>query len=358
MKNIILTIIALALTTVAFSQLTVDPLSGNIGIKDSSPEVALSVSGEASLENFGTRYLLFNDMWSGGLTNDIDKNGIRWQTPAQGSGLDSLRFYLLYNYGRNRLLFDNNDDYSDGVAMSIKQSGEVGIGVEDPLNPLHVEGDALFNSSLGNLKFGFPTGSGYGFATTGGGSTLYLYSYTNTSTEAGQQNRLSINANGNMGLGYPNAAEKLQVDGNIAISGDYLGVSDRILKEDIESINNGLSIINSLHPVNYSFKSDEFPSMDLPEGTKYGLIAQELETVLPNSVKQTGTATDKSGVEHSIKSVNYTEIIPMLISAVQELTDELETKDIEIENLKQQVQMNTELETRITKLESLLSSQK
>jgi len=358
MKNIFFTIIILALTTVSFSQLTVDPSNGNVGIKDSSPEQALSISGWSSMENFGTSYILFNDMYSGELSTDIDKNGIRWQTPNQGpEGLDSLRYYLLYNYARNRLLFDNNDDYSDGVSMSIKQSGEVGIGVEDPLNPFHVNGDALFNSGVGNLKFGFPTGSGFGFSTTGGGSVLYLSSYDNTSTEAGQQIKLSINADGNMGLGVNNASEKLQVDGSITISGEYLGYSDRILKDDIESIENGLHLVNALKPVNYSFKTSEFPDLDLPLGTKHGLIAQDVEMVLPNAVKTGSSAIDVKGDKHDIKAVNYNEIIPILISAVQELTDELELKDTEINKLKKQVETHSGLESRITKLEALLAEQ-
>jgi hypothetical protein len=48
-----------------------------------------------------------------------------------------------------------------------------------------------------------------------------------------------------------------------------------------------MSIINKLQPKNYEFKTDEkYASLNLPKGTHYGLLAQDLEQVLPNLVKE------------------------------------------------------------------------
>ena len=63
---------------------------------------------------------------------------------------------------------------------------------------------------------------------------------------------------------------------------------------------------------------------ELPEGEHYGLIAQEVEKVLPQVVK-----TDENGE----KAIAYTEIIPILI-----------------ESIKKQQQMITELQTKIDQL--------
>lgn len=46
-----------------------------------------------------------------------------------------------------------------------------------------------------------------------------------------------------------------------------------------------MSIINKLKPKNYEFRNDgKYAAMNLPKGNHYGLIAQELEEVLPNLV--------------------------------------------------------------------------
>jgi hypothetical protein len=88
----------------------------------------------------------------------------------------------------------------------------------------------------------------------------------------------------------------------------WTGTSDGTLKNVISPITNGLSSINNLKPTIYSWKSDE-------ENTPHaGLIAQEVQTVLPNLVN------DANGT----LGVNYTGLVPYLISAIQELKAEFD----------------------------------
>ena len=58
---------------------------------------------------------------------------------------------------------------------------------------------------------------------------------------------------------------------------------------------------------------DVLPEMDFEEGTQYGLIAQDLETVIPELVD-----TDEEGW----KSIEYSHLVPVLIEAVKELKQE------------------------------------
>lgn len=96
--------------------------------------------------------------------------------------------------------------------------------------------------------------------------------------------------------------------------------------------------------------------MNLPEGTHYGLIAQEVEQVLPGLVKdatlhmppdQNPTSQGMGGAPVAqrtealaFKAVNYTELIPILIKGIQELkkeNEELKVKAAETDAMKTEV---------------------
>ena len=106
----------------------------------------------------------------------------------------------------------------------------------------------------------------------------------------------------------------------IAQDGTFAGsasadISDRDLKENITDITNGLATINQLQGRTFTWKS----SANMQSGTKYGLIAQELEAVLPDLViNHTGIRQKEDGTFY--KSVNTSGIIPVLIEAVKELS--------------------------------------
>lgn len=57
--------------------------------------------------------------------------------------------------------------------------------------------------------------------------------------------------------------------------------SDEHLKEDIQPIVDATSTLNLLSPVAYRYRFEEYPTMRLPQEPHMGLIAQEVEQVLP-----------------------------------------------------------------------------
>ena len=148
--------------------------------------------------------------------------------------------------------------------------------------------------------------------------------------------------------------------GNVFTSGMY-SASDKNLKKNIREFGNAMSIINKLKPKNYEFRNDgKYAALNLPKGYHYGLIAQELEEVLPNLVKESPhelttnrskdirqaagklatTVAEQKEVKESIniKAVNYTELIPIMIKAMQE-------QDAKIEVLTQLVNKLTQNST-------------
>ena len=123
--------------------------------------------------------------------------------------------------------------------------------------------------------------------------------------------------------------------GNVFCSGSYVG-SDQNLKQNIQDYSGGMNVINQLHPKQFQYRHDGyFELMNLPKGDHCGLIAQDVEQVLPDLVKDTrfepakATPLSESGdLQNSeavnFKALNYTELIPIMIKALQEQQQEIE----------------------------------
>ena len=90
----------------------------------------------------------------------------------------------------------------------------------------------------------------------------------------------------------------------------WSSVSDERLKDIIEPISNAVAKVGSLRSVIGKYKSDS-------EGTRRSfLIAQDVKSVLPEAV-------DSTDIESL--GLRYTEVIPLLVSAIQELTARVQT---------------------------------
>jgi hypothetical protein len=101
--------------------------------------------------------------------------------------------------------------------------------------------------------------------------------------------------------------------------------SDLKYKRDVEGIDGALGKIMDLRGVRFAWKADEYEAMGFPEGRHYGVIAQEVESVLPEVV---------GGIPGEERTVAYSEIIPVLIEAVKTQQVEIEALRAEITRLK------------------------
>ena len=146
--------------------------------------------------------------------------------------------------------------------------------------------------------------------------------------------RMTILANnGNVGIGTSNPNFKLDVWGDADITGELTAASDLKIKKNIAEIDEALNMVSLLKPVSYDFRTEEFPEMELSERRKMGLIAQDVEAVLPTLVSNAGSITKANGDVVDIKSVNYMELIPLLIKSIQELNNEVEALKEQLNNL-------------------------
>ena len=117
--------------------------------------------------------------------------------------------------------------------------------------------------------------------------------------------------------------------GNVHVSGTFTNPSDERLKENVQPFNNALSKIKLMNVHTYNYKKiAEEKQLVLPEGEQIGLIAQELEEILPELVENIVHAYDKNeNIENAerdmeqieYKGINYIGLIPVLIEAMKEL---------------------------------------
>ena len=107
--------------------------------------------------------------------------------------------------------------------------------------------------------------------------------------------------------------------------------SDMRQQKSIENINIGLDFINELRPVSYKWKTGKNNN-----NKKYGLIAQEVETVLQQNGIYNKDEIIKYDSESDNYGISYTELIAPLIKSVQELSNKNDQLHEEINFLKQQ----------------------
>jgi len=80
--------------------------------------------------------------------------------------------------------------------------------------------------------------------------------------------------------------------------------------------------------VSYEWKREEYPDKEFAEGKQIGVIAQEVESVIPEAVH-----TDAQGY----KAVSLERLTPVLIEAVKEQQAQIELLKAEIELLKREI---------------------
>ena len=112
--------------------------------------------------------------------------------------------------------------------------------------------------------------------------------------------------------GAADATYELKVTGDVGATGDVVAYisSDRRLKDEITPIENSLQKINSIG--GYSFVWNE--NQHIYKGKDYGVIAQEIEQILPELVETR---------ENGYKAVKYDRIVSLLIEGIKELSKEV-----------------------------------
>jgi hypothetical protein len=222
------------------------------------------------------------------------------------------------------------DPVDGNVLRSVKSGLNAGIYVEKTNN------SSLIAAIYGNSS----AGSGAGVeGASANGDGVYGYSANGYGVEAYANNDNGLYATTNNNASYYAGF----FVGDVYTNGNYFG-SDEKLKQNIQDFTSAMNIINQLHPKQYQFRQDgNYKLMNLPQGQHYGLIAQDVEKVLPNLVKDSKFETPRKPVtsENDVqksetidfKALNYTELIPVLIKAIQEQQQQIDELNQKVETL-------------------------
>jgi len=193
-----------------------------------------------------------------------------------------------------------------------RAAGNVGIGTTSPQTPLHVLGNnsqlRLQDSSLGN----------------------YWSIYTENHPVGADGNLVFVSG--------PSGASAFirKTDGN------YFSSSDARLKQEVRDLSGVLDRVLQLRPVSYRFKS-------APESAPrtIGLIAQDVEPLFPEAV----------GEHNGMKSLAYSELVPVTVGAIQELNQKSEERALRLEQeLKRRAAENAELKQTVNELKEVVKA--
>ena len=115
--------------------------------------------------------------------------------------------------------------------------------------------------------------------------------------------------------------------------------SDRRWKKDIVLLEDSLNKTISLQGVNYYWRIKEYPDKGFTDGKQIGMIAQDVEKVVPEVV-----TTDEKGY----KGISYEKLVPVLVEAIKSLKNKVDGLNQELADLKDN---SRALEKRVKELE-------
>lgn len=250
----------------------------------------------------------------------------------------------------------------------VDNAGRVGVGTLSPntYSLMNIGKDGgqtgslmFYESSKGGKSFKLFRENDRAYMVRGGdiNAGMSMSSYGNvsfrTSTTYSTEDVTSVylkNASQRAWVVYWGSQRRFYVDatGEIFYQGQYR-LSDKRFKENISDIDKNHLKLNKVRVVSYYMKDNANFTSDtvicdekkIDKKLTYGFLAQELEKVYPEMVKETETG---------VKAVDYVSFIPLLVQAYQDHDNEIKALQEELAKLK--VENNSKLKSDQSGIES------
>ena len=148
--------------------------------------------------------------------------------------------------------------------------------------------------------------------------------YTDSSVSRGF---LYANNNNEIGLLNGSGSWSLQCDssGNVTATGNVTAYSDIRIKENVRTVDNALDKVKSMRGVYFDRKDNGKASV--------GVIAQEIEEILPEVVQTQDTRTEHNpDALPDLKTVSYGNIVGVLIEAIKDQQKQIDELKAQLEN--------------------------
>jgi Domain of unknown function (DUF5011)/Chaperone of endosialidase len=264
--------------------LSMDHVSGNVGIGTNSPTERLTV-----LDSVTQPIALVSNGGNAALTPLIGVKNAGVRNGYLGMDTASSTLFLL-NYGAGTLDLANNGIKSSVV---LTEFGKFGIGTTIPSTRLHVAGatsgitapssDAaltLTGSLLPRIYWENTSNTSGSRVMSGtmAATGLVFDTLSDTAGAVATATILALNTNGNVGMGTAAPTSKLSVNGTAdKVGGGTWGTfSDERLKKNVNSFTSGLSDILAINPKTFQYNGLKDFAPDNGE-TYVGILAQQMQ---------------------------------------------------------------------------------
>jgi hypothetical protein len=284
---------------------------GNVGIGTSSPDEKLHVVGQASLEQAGNtnRGNLILGPHGSGTSKWSTLAGTHYNdATGSGNGSGSAGVMIIGCHAQN----GSNELYVGGGPYELNPATKIRFWTHT--TDTHNLGgtERMRIESNGRVYMGGTAGS------YGARLTLFRdgYSLESRSTGTGSEGHIVFqNGNGAVGSIFTSGS-----------STSYNTSSDYRLKENVVDMEGALDRVNQLQPKRFNFIADADTTVD-------GFLAHEVQDIVPEAISGEKDAVDDED-NPIYQGIDQSKLVPLLVKAVQEQQEQIESLKSEIELLK------------------------
>ena len=266
---------------------------GKVGIGTSSPTGLLSLSSSNSKQ----LTISSSEAWTSGTIAEIIGHHAIGISQFRSAVTNGMYFGIVSG---NTPAIQTADQSNNAVTLAINPyGGYVGIGKTDPGYFLHVAGAGSNLLAINNTAAG---------------------RYIEMDFQRAGANRTEMYWDNDLGrfIIFLNVGTGAYLSG-----GSWTSISDERLKDIIEPIENALDKLMPLRTVIGNFKNDE------NKKRKPFLIAQDVQKTFPDAVEYSTLGKDGEEYLH----MAYTDMIPLLVKAIQELNQTIQNQQQQINSL-------------------------